>query len=160
VIATKASTQNRLRGAKALSFAGTILCLAYASSFSAIAGDLTYQPINPAFGGSPNNTSFLYQGAEASNNFKRKNERREKLLSEANSPFKSNGIEDFSKTLQSRLLAGLADQITTAIYGDNPQGAGTYVVNGTTVTFNTIGNVVYLTVSDGVSTTNIALPKK
>ncbi len=126
----------------------------------ASAGEIVYQPNNPSFGGFSGNSSHLYQGAEIHNNFKRKKERKEKLLSESNNPFNQDPIQEFSRTLQSRLLSGLADQITTAIYGDNPQGSGTFVVNGTTVSFNTVGNTVYLTVSDGISVTQIALPKK
>lgn len=139
---------------------GLALALVMTSPAFVLAGDLTYQPNNPSFGGFSGNSSHFYQGAEISNNFKRKKERRDKLLTDSNSPFNTDPIQEFSRTLQSRLLAGLADQITTAIYGENPQGAGTFVVNGTTVSFNTVGNTIFLTVSDGVSVTNIALPKQ
>lgn len=139
---------------------GVALVMVLISPGAVQAGDLTYQPNNPSFGGFSGNSSHFYQGAEISNNFKRKKERRDKMLSDLNNPFSGDPIQEFSRTLQSRLLAGLADQITTAIYGDNPQGNGTFVVNGTTVSFNTVGNTIFLTVSDGVSVTNIALPRR
>jgi curli production assembly/transport component CsgF len=129
-------------------------------NLSAQAGDLTYVPSNPSFGGNPNNASFLMQGAEGANSFKRKKERVDSIRRELANPYGGDPVKEFSRTLQSRLLSGLADKIATSIYGENAQNSGTFLVNGTTVSFNTVGNSINLTVSDGVSTTNISLPRQ
>ena len=124
------------------------------------AGDITYQPVNPSFGGFPGNSSHLYQGAEIHNAPKRKRERQEKIANPARDPFASDPLSDFTRTLQSRLLSGLSDKITEAIYGANPQGSGTFVVDGTTVSFKTVGSTIQLVVTDGIRTTQIALPRQ
>jgi curli production assembly/transport component CsgF len=130
------------------------------AAFGAQAGDLSYSPINPSFGGNPNNASFLMQGAEGSNTYKRKKERVDSIKKEQDNPYSSDPVKEFTRTLNSRLLSGLSDKIADAIYGDKSQSSGTFVVNGTTVSFNTVGGVINLTVTNGISTTNIALPGK
>jgi curli production assembly/transport component CsgF len=124
------------------------------------AGDFIYQPVNPSFGGFPGNSSHLYQGAEIHNAPKRKRDRQEKIANPAKDPFANDPLSDFTRTLQSRLLSGLADKITEAIYGANPQGSGTFVVDGTTVSFKTVGSTIQLVVTDGIRTTQIALPRQ
>ncbi len=126
----------------------------------ALAGDLSYTPTNPSFGGNPNNASFLMQGAEGSNTYKRKKDRIESIKKELDNPYSSDPVKEFTRTLNSRLLSGLSDKIADAIYGDKSQPSGTFVVNGTTVSFNTVGGTINLTVTNGISTTNIALPGK
>ena len=124
------------------------------------AGDITYQPVNPSFGGFPGNSSHLYQGAEIHNAPKRKRDRLEKIANPAKDPFANDPLSDFTRTLQGRLLSGLADKITEAIYGANPQNSGTFVVDGTTVSFTTVGSTIQLVVTDGIRTTQIALPRQ
>jgi curli production assembly/transport component CsgF len=138
----------------------TTVAVGSLAAVAAQAGDLSYTPINPSFGGNPNNASFLMQGAEGSNTYKRKHERVDSIRKELDNPYSGDPIKEFSRTLQSRLLSGLSDKIANAIYGDNAQSSGTFVVNGTTVSFNNVGGVINLTVSNGISTTNITLPGK
>jgi curli production assembly/transport component CsgF len=127
---------------------------------AALAGDITYQPVNPSFGGFSGNSGHLFQGAEIHNAPKRKRERQEKIANPAKDPFANDPLNDFTRTLQTRLLSGLADRITEAIYGANPQGSGTFVVDGTTVSFTTVGSTIQLVVTDGIRTTQIALPRQ
>jgi curli production assembly/transport component CsgF len=115
------------------------------------AGDLVYQPINPAFGGSPLNKDFLMGTAEAQNQPKRRDQKRQDAIS--NDP-----ITQFKTSLNQRLLSGLADKIVDSIYGDNAGNSGTFTVEGTTVSFVKLNGTVKLTVSDGIKQTVISLP--
>ncbi len=126
---------------------------------AATAGELIYTPVNPSFGGAPANSIWLYQSAEANNNFKRKKDRLEKLTADKYDPFKRDPISDFSSSLQSRLLAEMSDKIVTAIYGTNKQSSGTFIAGSSTVSFVRSGGNVILTISDGIKTTQIALPE-
>ncbi|MGL5115178.1 MAG: curli assembly protein CsgF [Beijerinckiaceae bacterium] len=141
-------------------FAGVAAAMAFAACISgAAAGELIYQPVNPAFGGHPNNAAWLNQNADVHNNFKRKKDRIEKLQSEKDSTFKRDPIADFSASLQSRLLSELSDKIVTAIYGTDKQNSGTFIAGSSTVSFVRNNGTVLLTISDGIKTTQIALPE-
>jgi curli production assembly/transport component CsgF len=125
-------------------------CLALAAPRAA-AGDLVYQPVNPAFGGSPLNKDFLMGTAEAQNRPKSRDQKRQDAIS--NDP-----ITQFKTSLNQRLLSGLADKIVDSIYGDNAGNSGTFMVEGTTVSFVKLNGTVKLTVSDGIKQTVISLP--
>jgi curli production assembly/transport component CsgF len=117
----------------------------------AAAGDLSYSPVNPSFGGSPLNSSYLLGTADAQNQPKLREQKR--IEARTNDP-----ISQFTSTLQSRLLSSVSDKIADAIYGTNAASSGTFVVSGTTVSFQRVGNSVQLVLSDGIKTTNITLP--
>jgi curli production assembly/transport component CsgF len=125
-------------------------CLALPAPRAA-AGDLVYQPVNPAFGGSPLNKDFLMGTAEAQNQPKRRDQKRQDAIS--NDP-----ITQFKTSLNQRLLSGLADKIVDSIYGQNAGNSGTFTVEGTTVSFVKLNGTVQLTVSDGIKQTIISLP--
>jgi curli production assembly/transport component CsgF len=94
---------------------------------AAHAASLTYQPIDPSFGGNPLNSAHLLGVANAQNNYS------------APAPPASAAdyiASQFASQLQSRLLSALADDITKAIFGDNPQQSGTIVFGDQTVTFS------------------------
>lgn len=88
------------------------------------AQDITYQPIDPSFGGNPFNSAHLLGIANAQNTYK------DKTATTANSQ-----ADIFSRQLQSRLLSALSSQIVDAIFGDNPQERGTISFGGQTITF-------------------------
>jgi curli production assembly/transport component CsgF len=136
-----------LKGALSLA---AIACLAFGAP-RATAGDLVYQPVNPAFGGSPLNKDFLMGTAEAQNQPKRRDQKRQDAI--VNDP-----ITQFKTSLNQRLLSGLADKIVDSIYGDNAGNSGTFTVEGTTVSFVKLNGTVKLTVSDGIKQTVISLP--
>ncbi len=137
---------------KALPIHGAAFALAMLLGASpAHAGDLTYRPVNPAFGGSPLNKDFLMGTAEAQNLPKRRDQKRQDAI--ANDP-----VGQFKTSLNQRLLSGLADKIVDSIYGENASNSGTFTVEGTTVSFVKLNGQVKLTVSDGVSSTVISLP--
>ena len=103
-----------------------LVALALAAAFvtSAKAQQLTYTPINPAFGGNPLNSSQLEADAAAQNQYKPQS-------SSAN----LSQSQLFAQELQSQLLASLANQVSEAIFGPNAATSGTFSFGGETVTF-------------------------
>jgi len=103
----------------------------------AAAQDITYQPIDPTFGGNPFNSSHLLGIANAQN--KDKDPSAQKSTSQA---------DIFAQQLQSRLLSALSSQIVDAIFGENPQQHGTIQFGGQTITFDRGIDAVTLTITD------------
>jgi curli production assembly/transport component CsgF len=114
-------------GATVVAFAAT----------AATAQDITYQPVDPSFGGNPFNSAHLLGIANAQNKYKDP--------SAANS---SSQADIFARQLQSRLLSALSSQITDAIFGDNPQQHGTITFGGQTITFDRGLEDVTLNITD------------
>jgi curli production assembly/transport component CsgF len=103
---------------------GLLAGLGLAMGASAMAQDLTYQPIDPSFGGNPFNSSHLLGVAGAQNDFK-----------DPASARTSTEADIFARQLQSRLLSALSSQIVDAIFGENPQERGTISFGGQTIDF-------------------------
>lgn len=112
---------------------------------SAAAQQLTYTPINPTFGGNPFNSSHLLATANAQNQF----------LPKSSTFTAPTQAEQFASQLQSTILAGVAQQVSNAIFGDNPQQSGTISFGGTTVNFSRqLGSItINITDTKGVTTT-------
>ena len=122
---------------------GVAACLA--SVGSASAQQLTYTPINPTFGGNPFNSSHLLGLANAQNQF----------LPKSTSITAPTQAQQFASQLQSTILSGVAQQISNAIFGNNPQQSGTISFGGTSVNFQRgLDNVtINITDTQGVTTT-------
>lgn len=117
---------------------------------TAAASDLVYEPINPSFGGDALNSSHLYQGAEIANTFED---------SSLDSLFEEQSAADqFASALQSSLIGGAASQITDAIFNTGAPASGVFTLDGATVSYNTIGGNVVITINDGVSTSTLTIP--
>lgn len=130
---------------------GTMLwaCCALLAS-PATAQDITYQPINPTFGGNPFNSSHLLGIANAQNDYK-----------DPSATSSTNSQADiFARQLQSRLLSALSSQIVDAIFGENPQERGTITFGGQTINFVRGLENVTLTITDDTSgeVTTIVVP--
>jgi len=110
--------------------------LAFAVS-PAIAQDITYQPIDPSFGGNPFNSAHLLGIANAQNKYK-----------DPSTQTNNSQADIFARQLQSRLLSALSSQITDAIFGDNPQQHGTISFGGQTIVFDRGLEDVTLTITD------------
>lgn len=117
---------------------------------AAHAGDLVYTPINPSFGGSPLNSSHLLAIAGA---------QREATASDFEEPVDDDLVPGggtggnseadlFVRQLQGRLFSALAGQVTEAIFGENPQDAGTVRFGDTTVTFERTLDSIRLVIAD------------
>jgi curli production assembly/transport component CsgF len=103
---------------------GATIALAFIAS-PAMAQDITYQPVDPTFGGNPFNSSHLLGIANAQNKYK-----------DPNAKTSQSQADIFAQQLQSRLLSALSSQIVDAIFGDNPQQHGTISFGGQTITFD------------------------
>ncbi len=131
---------------------GAALCSAALMTLmagAASAQQLTYTPINPTFGGNPFNSSHLLALANAQNQF----------LPKATTATGETQAQQFASQLQSTILAGVSQQISNAIFGNNPQQSGTISFGGTTVSFaRGLSNVtINITDPQGV-TTQIVVP--
>ncbi len=104
---------------------------------AAMAQDITYQPIDPSFGGNPFNSAHLLGIANAQNDYK-----------DPKATTNSSQADIFARQLQSRLLSALSSQIVDAIFGDNPQESGTISFGGQTINFVRSLTEVTLTITD------------
>lgn len=114
------------------------------------AQDITYQPVNPSFGGNPFNSSHLLGIANAQNDY-----RDPRTVASTNSQ-----ADIFARQLQSRLLSALSSQIVDAIFGENPQQSGTIQFGGQTIDFVRGLEEVTLTITNDESgeVTTIVIP--
>jgi curli production assembly/transport component CsgF len=111
--------------------------------------DITYQPIDPSFGGNPFNSAHLLGIANAQNDYK-----------DPNAVANNSQADIFARQLQSRLLSALSSQIVDAIFGDNPQQSGTITFGGQTIHFDRGLTDVTLTITDDTTgeVTTIVVP--
>jgi curli production assembly/transport component CsgF len=115
----------------------------------ATASTLTYTPINPAFGGSPLNSTYLLGVAGAINKYK--------------DPTATTSTDQgalFVQQLQGQLLSALSSQITNVIFGPDAAQSGKIVFGDQTISFTKNLDSVNLSIintSTG-STTSIAIP--
>jgi curli production assembly/transport component CsgF len=117
---------------------------------SAGAGQLVYKPVNPGFGGNPFNADYLLGTAEAQNDYEEKR-------SSASDP-----IDDFARTLESRLLSRLSSDIADAIYGEDAAESGRFQIDDTVIEFERIGDQVKIEIADGrgdVTTIELPVPQ-
>ena len=125
------------RAAGVMARTATAAALSVAFAGSAAAQDLTYQPINPNFGGNPFNSAHLLGVANAQNNYR-----------DPRSTTGTSQADVFARQLQSRLLSALSSQIVDAIFGDNPQERGVISFGGQTITFVRSLESVTITIVD------------
>ncbi|MCC3859757.1 curli assembly protein CsgF [Pseudemcibacter aquimaris] len=106
---------------------------------NALAQDYVYTPTNPSFGGSSFNSAHLIGIANMQNKYKDP---------EAIAQQDTSATDLFIRQLQSRLLSGLASQVTEAIFGENPQESGQIVFGDQIITFNKGLEAVHLVIED------------
>lgn len=135
-------------GRYAARFAGACLLAAWGMS-PAVAQDITYQPVDPTFGGNPFNSAHLLGIANAQNDYK-----------DPRAVTNNSQADIFARQLQSRLLSALSSQIVDAIFGDNPQERGTISFGGQTINFVRSLTEVTLTITDNDTgeVTTIVIP--
>jgi len=130
----------------------SILCTLFASIYChANAQGFVYTPNNPSFGGSAFNSSHLIGVANAQNKYKDP-----AIVDRQN----ASATDLFVSQLQSRLLSGLAAQVSEAIFGENPQESGKIVFGDQTITYNRGVENVFLVIEDNVqgTRTEIEIP--
>ena len=132
--------------------------LALAAS-GAQAGNLIYQPVNPAFGGSPLNGTWLQSEATAQNFYQREEQRRSTIHSTLQQQQqRQTPGQIFAQQLQSQLYSSLANKITSAIFGENAQNSGQFSFQGTSISFVRDGANVNVTINDGQTITQVTVP--
>ena len=122
---------------------------AFAIAVPVAAQDITYQPIDPTFGGNPFNSAHLLGIANAQNDYR-----------DPTATTNSSQADIFARQLQSRLLSALSSQIVNAIFGENPQENGTISFGGQTINFVRSLTEVTLTITDNDTgeVTTIVIP--
>ena len=125
---------------------------------AAHASQITYQAVDPSFGGNPANSAHLLAIAGAQNNY--------------SAPVASTGggsggpsasqtqAAQFLAQLQSRFISALASNVTNAIFGPNPQDQGQIVFGDQTITFDRGLDAVAINIIDSTTgqTTSISVP--
>ena len=115
------------------------------------AQELVYEPVNPSFGGNPFNSSHLLALANAQDKTEPPN---------SDDPRSNPQADLFVRQLQSRLLSGLAAEVTDAIFGENPQESGRVVFGDQTIEFVRGLDSITLTIFDAATgtTTEVVIP--
>lgn len=116
----------------------------------AIGQELVYTPNNPSFGGNPFNSPHLLGVATAQDSFE----------APEDPELEETQAEIFLRQLESRLLSGLASEVTDAIFGENPQESGEIVFGDQQISFVRGLDAVTVTIFDVATgtTTEIVLP--
>lgn len=120
---------------------------------SAQAGTLVYTPTNPTFGGNPLNGSYLFNSAQAQNQFTKSDANGAGGFGSSPTPG-----QIFAQQLQSQLYSSLANKITQAIFGEGAAQNGTFTFEGTTITYERVGNNINITINDGQTITHVTVP--
>lgn len=97
---------------------------------------LIYQPVNPSFGGYAANTTHLFASANAQKTATAGKNGRSGYGGGTNVDGSQDGLADlFVRQLQNRLIYSLADQVSQAIFGEDPKDSGTVSFGDQKVTF-------------------------
>ena len=120
-----------------------VLSLLFLISFSGnIQGqDLTYKPVNPAFGGNSFNYQWLLNSAKEQNLLQNKT---------INRPTSQNAttLDDFTKSLNRQLLSQLSRQLVSAQFGENGLGEGNYSIGSFDIEVQNISEGISITIND------------
>ena len=112
-----------------------ILLLIMIFSLDVWAQDFVYQPINPAFGGNPNNYSWLLSSADAQKeNDSQNGTSTSSLLAELNS--QQDPMKTFTTNLNNRILNELTNRIVQEQFGEFSLEQGTYKVGNYQIVIN------------------------
>ena len=130
-------------------YAGLACCLALWTS-GAIATELVYVPVNPSFGGNPQNGSVLLGSASATN----------KHLPASglggSSLLNQSPLDQFNQTLERTVLSQLASSATSKLIGaDGKLMPGTFSTTNFTITIADIGGgLLRITTTDKTTGTS------
>lgn len=128
-----------------------VVAAVYAGNASA--SELVYQPVNPSFGGNALNSNHLLTLAETQNQHREESDT-------STAGVGRNQSEVFVRQLQSRLLSGLAGQVSEAIFGEDAQESGEIVFGDQTITFERGLEFVNISILDAASgdSTSVRVP--
>jgi curli production assembly/transport component CsgF len=136
----------RLRLSRSIAFAAW---LSVANPQAAFASDLTQEFTNPSFGGNAFNSAHLLAVANGINPYK-----------DPTAINSSDPAQQFLRTLQSRLVSSVANQITDLIFGENAKDAGLIKFGDQEISFVRGADGVTLTITNALdgSVTEIVVP--
>ena len=117
-----------------------------------LASELVWTPINPSFGGSSFNASWLLQQAQDQNKFKAPSTQIDR--------FTRDPLQDFQQSLQRQILSRIASQITRNVFGEEPLEPGTFEIGSFTIEVNEGMDGVQIHIFDTATggETNIVVP--
>ncbi len=104
---------------KNLSYFFLFICLLFFSG-NVFSQQLTYTPINPSFGGSPLNGSWMLGEAQAQNGFT--------AGGTSGSSFQNDPLSNFKSSLQSQILSQLSRNLVSSLFGETGLQAGHYEI--------------------------------
>ncbi len=109
-------------------------------STQAGAGELTYVPVNPNFGGNPFNATPLLSNAGAQNGF------------EAPPRDTRNSAADFAERLDRAILSRLSRSITNNIVNDDGSfEVGTFITGVNTIVVEEVGSELLVTITNNAT---------
>lgn len=135
--------------------------LALCAPAAASASSLVYTPVNPNFGGNPQNGIWLQSQAalEKPPGYTPQTNQQSLLSSLGAGAQTFSPGQQFAQQLTSQLYASLANQITTSIFGPSAVKSGTTTFQGTTITWSPGANGnINITVNDGQTITTVSVP--
>lgn len=106
------------------------------------AQQLVYTPINPNFGGSPFNASWMLAEAQAEKKFTASSS------SSSYNPYSTNPLDNFQSTLNSAILSQLSQKIISQVFGENALNKGHYQFGTYTVDINPQSDGIHINIQD------------
>jgi curli production assembly/transport component CsgF len=142
------------RYAARLSCVGLHALILLGAPMLANAGQLVYQPVNPNFGGNPLNGPFLDNQATSNDHFLTP---KSSATTSALSP-QQQVIQNLQQAAINAVLSDVAQQISQGLSKTN--ASGSFNVAGELINFQTVGNVINITLTDSTTgaTTTIQIP--
>ncbi len=130
------------------------LTLFLIGSDNLFAQQLIYTPINPSFGGSSFNGSWLQAQAQA-----------EKRFSAPSAPTynpysTTNTLQDFQSTLDNAVLSELSQKIVSQVFGENALTPGHYQFGNYSVDINPANDGIHINIQDVLNggSTSVIVP--
>ncbi len=119
------------------------------------AQDFVYTPVNPAFGGSFYNYSWMLSSAEAQNSYEAETDDEDYYSYDD-----SNTLDDFVESLNSQILSQLSLQIVSQQFGEDALETGTYILGDYQIDIGDGGSGLKITILDNTSgaTTTVEVP--
>ncbi|MBN2092781.1 curli assembly protein CsgF [candidate division KSB1 bacterium] len=117
------------------------------------AAELVWIPINPSFGGSYFNASWLMSQAEAQNTFK------EKVTTDRYST-SQDALENFKDSLNRQILSRLSSQLVRNAFGEDPLKEGHYEIGDYVIDIAPNNEGININIMDNATgnETNVIVP--
>jgi curli production assembly/transport component CsgF len=143
-------------GTAAAVFAG-LHALAVVAATSAHAGQLVYTPVNPNFGGSPLNGSFLLNQAAQDNGGHFLTNPLTAKAANSTTTAQQQVIENLQQAAVNAVLSEVAQQISNGLQNNV---SGSYNVAGELINFQRVGNEINIQLTDATTgaQTTIQIP--